>query len=170
MALYRHRSGFTEHYLQLMVSLPVNRFLLIKDPVKERWELTLNAWLPNAHTDPQLTARQQIAHVFKMSPLDKSYSLTKICTVIADIQKLHVHVYSVKPLKLFKFTSVASKEFKIRSLSDIVNDLLNEGAEPGMSNIYTTATVAVLRNIGDTELLWDRRLENSWKKKSTLLV
>ena len=167
MALYRRNNIYTQCSIQLMILLPGNRFLLVKNGPYALWELTFNVWVDNFNTPPGVMVRKELQQLLGLSPAAHEYTLTPMPNVTStiDIDDKEIKTYLVTIREMFSFTTTARREFKTKTLDEVVNTILCGG-----TGIFTNNTMVVLRNLGDSDLIWEKKLTNIWGKKSSLQV
>lgn len=162
------RPNYMQNSVQVMLSVPGNRFLLVKNGEDGLWEVTYNFWVLNFNKHPALIVREEIRDILAID--DSEYELVPLFSIKSLLDDKSMKVFAVKMTKMFRFTALPRKLFRVLTIDQIINDILLEGLEPGASDKYSANSMTVLRNIGDSDLLWDKRLKNSWEKKSSLQV
>lgn len=172
MGPYTHRNTLGQCSIQVMVLLPGNQFLLTRAGPMALWELSLNIWVPNFNTLPTVTVRKELQQVLSLPPAGHNYKLEPLLSVSSTLSVYgeEIKVFLITITEMLSFSSTARKEFQTRTLDQVVNSILHEGAGRGLSDIYCNTTMTVLRNIGDSDLIWNKKLTNSWAKKSSLQV
>jgi len=162
----------TQKSVHTIVLLPGGRFLLTRNGAYALWELTFNTWQPDFNTSPAVTARADIKHYLKLDHCSKRYSLDPLIDVSSSVANgsREMKVFVARIEKSITFESSSKREFRTSTLDEAVNDILYEGSSYGISDIFTSTSMTVIRNIGDSDLRWDKRLKNTWEKKSSLQV
>ncbi|RLF88013.1 hypothetical protein DRN34_00320 [Thermococci archaeon] len=111
--------------------------------------------------------RKELQQLLGLSPAAHEYTLTPMPNVTStiDIDDKEIKTYLVTIREMFSFTTTARREFKTKTLDEVVNTILCGG-----TGIFTNNTMVVLRNLGDSDLIWEKKLTNIWGKKSSLQV
>jgi len=172
MAMYTRRSAYTQHSIQIMMLLPGNRFLLTRNGPNDLWEVSHNMLVSGFHGPPGVAARRELVNLYSFNLAGTGYSLIPMPSVTSTlgISDKEIKVFLVTITEMFSFCSGRKKEFKTGTLDEIVDTVLQEGGSRGTSNIFSGTTMTVLRNLGDSDLIWQKKLTNIWGKRSSLQV